>query len=112
MQIIPTTLDANIASVDVAMRFRQKGVRACAAMLQQQKGIESISFISNGISEQAAAAILELLAAQSEEIPPRQEHDWRRRCRAVAALLLRRNMEDFKMAGSDTLQWLMLAVWP
>ena len=35
-------------------RSYKEGVRACAAMLQQHTTIESLSFMNNGISEQAA----------------------------------------------------------
>ena len=42
--------------------FGEKGVRACAKLLQSQSTLEGISFLNNGISEQAARAISELLA--------------------------------------------------
>ena len=105
MQIITeATLGANITSVDVSDNaFGEKGVRACAAMLQQQKGIESISFINNGISEQAAAAILELLASPQSLKKFHLDKNMTGDDGVVhiAALLAKApNMEDFKMAGS------------
>ena len=65
MQIITkATFGANLTTVDVSDNaFGEKGVRACTAMLQQQTAIESLSFINNGISEEAALALLELLAS-------------------------------------------------
>ena len=70
MQIITeATLCAKITAVDVSDNgLGEKGVRACAAMLQQQTGIESLSFQNNGISEQAAAAIPELLQAPPQSL--------------------------------------------
>lgn len=105
MQIITeATLCAKITAVDVSDNaFGEKGVRACAAMLQQQTGIESLSFQNNGISEQAAAAILELLASPQSlkkfHLDKNMTGD--EGMVHVAALMAKApKMEDFKMAGS------------
>jgi Ran GTPase-activating protein (RanGAP) involved in mRNA processing and transport len=105
MQIVTeATLCAKITSVDVSDNaFGEKGVRACTAMLQQQNEIESITFINNGISEQAAKAISELLVSPQslKKLHLDKNMTGDAGTAHIAALLERApGMEDFKMAGS------------
>lgn len=83
--------------------FGEKGVRACAKLLQSQSTLEGISFLNNGISEQAARAISELLASPATlkkyHLDKNMTGD-EGTVHVAAVLEKATGIEDFKMAGS------------
>eukprot|EP00898_Chlorokybus_atmophyticus_P007594 jgi/Chlat1/7836/Chrsp66S09173 len=94
---------SQLAALDLSDNaLGEKGVRACQAAIEGQTALQSLSFCNNGISEEAAAAIAELVSCSTlKKLHFYNNMSGDAGARHVANVVTKaRNLVDFQMACS------------